>query len=631
MTRPTIERISATLTRLLYLVASSVLLVALLTTLERGVLSMSKGGLPPVLGNVLAAPSQVARLDDEATWTTYTMDDGLASDVVLSIAVDGNYMWFGTNNGVTVFDGQNWTTYDMSNSELVFNRVQAIAIDAEGNKWFGTSKGVSMLDDGGTPHNMTDDTWTNYTTLPGGLKSNKISAVAVDQAGNIWFGTKVEGFPDKDGYGVCKFHEGQCTVYLEDSAINAIAVDNSGNVWVGTDWDGAYKFDGNNWTPYNKYNSGLASNHIRAIAIEGGDVKWFGGCIINETSYCPHVVCVNGVVSRFDGGWGHLYPPAGMTVTAIGIDWERNKWFGTKYEGINKFDGNNWTLYNTSNVPELKSNAITSIAVDNEGNVWFGTTGGGVTKYGFETPPPTPTPTATPTDTPTPTMTPTPTDTAIPTPTITPTPTETGTPTVTFTPGPTATPTETGTPTSTPTITPTPTATGTPTNTPTVTNTPPATATPTPTDTPRPGVKTFLPYVMKQGLPCGWEDPDPEEPGNDLWKSSDVPYGSGLFVGRTFWSLTLPPDRKGEDPDWFKWKVDWSGLHSLWVQNLDPSDLRIWLLVSKAVGSQLIPIAYGESYGPGQLAVELTQGEEYYVLVTNLTSKVGCYSLWLEP
>jgi len=118
-----------------------------------------------------------------------------------------------------------------------------------------------------------------------------------------------------------------------------------------------------------------------------------------------------------------------------------------------------------------------------------------------------------------------------------------------------------------------------------------------------------------------------------LWTSSNVPYGSGLFANRTFWSLTEPADRKGNDPDWFKWKVDWSGTHWLWTQNLDPSDLRIWLLVFQIIGGQPIPIASGgESYGPGQLGVELAQGEEYYVLVSNLTpSKVGCYNLWLQP
>ena len=623
MTRLTIEQISAALTRLLYLLVASVLLMALLTTLERG--------LPPVFGGGLAASSpRAARVDDGATWRTYTTSNsGLAANYVLSIAVDdeGN-KWFGTNQGVSKFDGVNWTTYNMSNSGLVFNRVNAIATDASGNKWFGTSKGVSKFD--GT-------NWTTYSTSSGGLPFNYISAIAADQAGNLWFGTKLEAYPDEDGYGVCKFHAGQCTNYLVSSAINAIAVDNSGNVWVGTYWDGVYKFDGSNWTSYKKSTSGLASDNVQAIAIESGNVKWFGGCAYAQV-HCPSVVCVDAVVSRLDGGWSNLYPSAGMAITAIAIDWEGNKWFGTRYYGINRFDGNNWTVYDTSNVPELESDVITSIVVDSEGAVWFGTYGG-VTRYGYEAPPPTRTPTATPT------ATSTPTGTATPTPTITPTPTQTGTPTQTFTPGPTPTPTETGTPTSTPTITPTPTPSGTPTDTPTVTNTPIATATPTatssptttatptPTNTPRPPeLKAFLPCVMKQYLPCGWNDPDAEEPGNDLWNSSAVPYGSGLFPDRTFWSLTLPPDQKGNDQDWFKWKVDWSGSHSLWTQNLDPTDLRIWLLVSQLIGGQPIPIAWGEAYGSGQLEVELVQGEEYYVLASNLTpAKVGCYDLWLQP
>jgi len=46
----------------------------------------------------------------------------------------------------------------------------------------------------------------------------------------------------------------------------------------------------------------------------------------------------------------------------------------------------------------------------------------------------------------------------------------------------------------------------------------------------------------------------------------------------------------------------------------------------------LVPIAWGEAYGPEELGVELVQGQTYYVLVSNLTpSEVGCYSLWLQP
>ena len=42
--------------------------------------------------------------------------------------------------GVSKFDGTNWTTYTTSDG-LVGNYVRAIAIDKEGNKWFGTDEG----------------------------------------------------------------------------------------------------------------------------------------------------------------------------------------------------------------------------------------------------------------------------------------------------------------------------------------------------------------------------------------------------------------------------------------------------------------------------------------------------------
>ena len=146
-----------------------------------------------------------------------------------------------------------------------------------------------------------------------------------------------------------------------------------------------------------------------------------------------------------------------------------------------------------------------------------------------------------------------------------------------------------------------------------------------------------MPHIVKQGLPCGWNDPDDDEPGNDLWNSPNVPHGSGLFYHRTFWSLTRPEGQKGNDLDWFKWKVEWTGYHWLWTQNLDPSSLRIRLLVYRATGDPANPLEYlasGESYGPGQLKVQLEQGQTYFVLVSNsnLTSPlVGCYSLYLEP
>jgi len=450
MIRLTIKWITAILTRLLYLIVASVLLVALLTTLERG--------LPPALRSRLASSSQAANLHhtDEGTWTTYRESDGLASDYVLSMAVDGDNMWFGTNKGVSVFAGENWTTYGTSDG-LVHKRVNAIAIDAEGNKWFGTPYGVSVLDDGGTPHDKSDDAWTTYDTSNSGLVFRYVSSVAVDQAGNKWFGTRLT---DGIGFGVSKFDGTGWTTYnkangaLEWDSVNAIAADNSGNVWIGTSNGGVSKFDGVDWMTY-RSDSGLASDHVRAIAVDSGDVKWFGGCTDGYDEWCyGGYLCYAAAVSRFDGvNWtSYIAGESGLVgweVNAIAIDCEGNVWVGTARYGVIKFDGATWTTYDTSN-SGLESDYIKAIATDNECNVWLGTYGGGVSKYTPPTPTPTPTATSTPTPTATPTATPTPTATATPTPTAT--PTETSTPTPTGTPTPSPIPTWTPTPTETPSI-----------------------------------------------------------------------------------------------------------------------------------------------------------------------------------
>ena len=457
MIKLTTRRVTSILTRLLYLTIASVLVVALLTTLERG--------LPPALRSKLASSSQAANLHqaEQGTWMTYnTSNSGLAYDCVLSMAADreGN-MWFGTLwRGVSVFDGENWTTYDASDG-LVYRRVNAIAIDTEGNKWFGTYYGVSVLNDGDTPHDKSDDAWTTYNTSNSGLVSRYVSSVAVDQAGNKWFGTRLR---DGLGFGVSKFDGTGWTTYnkangaLEWDSVNAIAVDNSGNVWIGTSNGGVSKFDGVDWMTY-RSDSGLASDHVRAIAVDSGDVKWFGGCTDGYDEWCyGGYLCYAAAVSRFDGvNWtSYIAGESGLVgweVNAIAIDCEGNVWVGTARYGVSKFDGTNWTTYDTSN-SGLESNFITAIAVDNECNVWFGTYGGGVSKYTPPTPTPTPTATATPTPTATPTETSTPTPTA--TPTCTPTPTATVTPTATATPTETSTPTPSPTPTWTPTPTETP-------------------------------------------------------------------------------------------------------------------------------------------------------------------------------
>jgi streptogramin lyase len=69
----------------------------------------------------------------------------LVDNVVLSIAIEpaGNKR-FGTSEGISRFDGTNWTTYTTDDG-LTDDYVSSIAIDSEGIIWFGIQAVLSFL------------------------------------------------------------------------------------------------------------------------------------------------------------------------------------------------------------------------------------------------------------------------------------------------------------------------------------------------------------------------------------------------------------------------------------------------------------------------------------------------------
>ncbi|MFC2141205.1 two-component regulator propeller domain-containing protein, partial [Acidobacteriota bacterium] len=54
-------------------------------------------------------------------------------------------------------------------------------------------------------------------------------------------------------------------------------------------------------------------------------------------------------------------------------------WIGTQ-DGLVRFDGLNFELYTTKNIPQLKDNVIRALYEDRQGTLWIGTTSGGLTR-----------------------------------------------------------------------------------------------------------------------------------------------------------------------------------------------------------------------------------------------------------
>jgi ligand-binding sensor domain-containing protein len=191
-------------------------------------------------------------------WTTFSN-----TNLVTSLALQDGHLWLGTQGGALDYNlvDQTFTKYTISNSGLIGNFVRSVGSDDKGNIWFGTDNGISRFD---------GNRWTRYTTA-NGLVSNDIYALSLDSSGNVWAGSW--------GGGVSQYDGSKWTNYNTDSGlasnyIYSLCIDSSGNRWFGTD-AGISKFDGTKWTTFNVTN-GLASNVVSAIAVDDKGNLWLG-------------------------------------------------------------------------------------------------------------------------------------------------------------------------------------------------------------------------------------------------------------------------------------------------------------------------------------------------------------------
>lgn len=86
----------------------------------------------------------VSRFDGKR-WVSYSTKEGLAGNIVYSIAQDKNGMfWFGTDNGVSRYDGKNWRTFGRQEG-LLDNNVYTLAVTPNNEIWAGTKRGVARI------------------------------------------------------------------------------------------------------------------------------------------------------------------------------------------------------------------------------------------------------------------------------------------------------------------------------------------------------------------------------------------------------------------------------------------------------------------------------------------------------
>ncbi|MDG5490728.1 hybrid sensor histidine kinase/response regulator transcription factor [Psychroserpens sp. SPM9] len=178
--------------------------------------------------------------------------NSISANFLMDIALDSNKDLWAATSGHGIFklklDTETGLTitqfkHDKDDSNTLVNDVaQCLKFDANGNLWVGTRNGVSKLSFNG--HKFSNPEFKNYlhdSNNSNSLPQNTIYDIYNDVNGNVWFGTRKGLSVLRDG----NFTNWKVQKQFPNDIIYVVEGDENGNIWLGTN-DGIVRFDNNN-------------------------------------------------------------------------------------------------------------------------------------------------------------------------------------------------------------------------------------------------------------------------------------------------------------------------------------------------------------------------------------------------
>jgi hypothetical protein len=299
---------------------------AALLALAVGVIALM-AGTKPADGNANRVPVSVktsptnpvgsVRLRLYSNWTRFTTKDGLPSNKVFCVRVDGNRLWAGTDHGLTLYESNRWRTFttkdglpadgvlavdvsprtgdvwvatmgglvrysagrfdvfDQLNSGLTNDFVHDVACDPyEDAVWAATAMGVNR-------YNLRTGAWDAYTDENAPMHEPWTYAVEVGPDKvfvGAWGGGVLEFEKATERWREYKDPDKEFEVDLlpDDGLVHDITSGlayRDGVMWQAT-YFGASRYDGRSWKTFFAEDSGLPSNFILFVRSEGRNA-WF--------------------------------------------------------------------------------------------------------------------------------------------------------------------------------------------------------------------------------------------------------------------------------------------------------------------------------------------------------------------
>lgn len=319
----------------------------------------------------------------------------LESPSIYDLAVDssGN-VWCATwGSGIRIFNGTSWDSIQTTNSNAPSNEVTKIVFDKGNYAW-----AVFYLDKSEILGRYDGTSWELFNSTNSPLSSSVfISCLASDTGDVLYVGTAplldaCNGILYKGGGVIYRYAHGAWDSISVSSpglpypAVQTITSDGIGTMWFGTLFNGLTKFDGKSWATYNTSNVPFyKSNNVRILAVnKNGDIWAFGGGYGVSSATCGG--SNPGGLVNFNGISWKVYDAKDSLITnfyvsdisAMAWNNDNNIWFGTSSKGVLKYDGTNWSHFDSTDI-EFGMNLINKIKTDADGQVWF--FGSKVVKY----------------------------------------------------------------------------------------------------------------------------------------------------------------------------------------------------------------------------------------------------------
>lgn len=372
---------------------------------------------------------------NEYKFINYSSKNGLTSNSVNAILKDKNgFMWFGTEDGLNRFDGQNFVAYhhrDIDSTSIGRGPVIAMTQDKIGNIWLATNLTLSV-------YNLNVDSFINFDFSKYGwitslfadhsgkiwvgtyaglyifdpvskkvnafkaniknrytLNSNTIQCIFEDSHYNIWVGTDngLHLYDRKKGLFVRFLSDSNRSDAISNNQISSIAEDKKGKIWVGTNKGGlnvmsnlkdsfiCYKSDANDINT-------LSSNYISKVIFDKDEQLWVGTGS-NLDIFNPKTGKVNRVKSSLVEQNGFTPSIDGRSVRDIYIDDAGIYWIAIHQGGVNKYDTNlaffNHKQYNLFDPNGLTGSSVMAFAESTYGDIFIGTEGTGLNVFNRKT------------------------------------------------------------------------------------------------------------------------------------------------------------------------------------------------------------------------------------------------------